>query len=212
MLDVTTTDTESITTTKFTEAQARAHLAQIHGPRPPIRKLAEVFGWKVATTGRFIQAYEAETKPETAVRQPECPTPYERRQMLINGTKEFDEKFPPESAEAAVDRSLAEGKIPKSQADRVADGEGDWVWSIPSQIAIDCAAVADGGVEITQDGQHGPDEAATIHVAAGNVVRLARSILYAAGFNSIGIYTHERAGNVDIEDGQLASNFQDGRQ
>jgi hypothetical protein len=64
-----------------------------------------------------------------------------------------------------------------------------------------------GGVDIWQEGQHGRDDDVIIHVAAGNVVHLARLMLYAAGFRSIGIYTYEEGGNVDVEDGHLASNF-----
>jgi hypothetical protein len=164
------------------------------------------------------------------------PTPTEHRQMLINAGEAFDAKYPPgpsevRAAEEAVDNAIAEGKIGYANAGR--GGVGDEVaarpcvnvreivsklapeddpnmqmyWHIPHQAAIECRALVNGGVEVWQEGQNGDDEAVIIHVAAGNVVQLARHMLYAAGFKNIGIYTHERAGNVDVEDGHLASNF-----
>jgi hypothetical protein len=42
---------------------------------------------------------------------PGAPTPTEHRQMLINAGKEFDAKYPQESAEEVVDRMIAEGKL-----------------------------------------------------------------------------------------------------
>lgn len=91
--------------------------------------------------------------------------------------------------------------------DEMAAEGGNYYWHIPHQARIECRALTDGGVEVWQEGQNGSSEEVTIHVAAANVVMLARHLLYAAGFKSIGIYTHERGGNVDIEDGHLASNY-----
>jgi hypothetical protein len=140
------------------------------------------------------------------------PTPTEQRQMLIEGCKDFDKKYPPGpsevgSAAAAVDNAIAKGVVKLAPED---DPDMISYWPIPRQAAIECRTVVNGDVEVWQEGEHGlhgAADAVTVHVAAGNVVRLARSILYAAGFRTVSIYTHEKGGNVDIEDGQLAKNF-----
>lgn len=82
---------------------------------------------------------------------------------------------------------------------------GNAVYSIQHQAQIECRALVDGGVEITQAGQHGPDEDATIHVAAGNVVRLARLLLLAAGFRDPGVISDTGRGCVDLIDGDTAA-------
>jgi hypothetical protein len=90
------------------------------------------------------------------------------------------------------------------------DPDGYTFWPIPRQATIECREQPDGGVEIWQEGQHGGADDTIIHVAAGNSVMLARHILYAAGFRTVGIYTHEKGeGNIDLENGDLASNFYD---
>jgi hypothetical protein len=140
------------------------------------------------------------------------PTPTEQRHMLIKGCEDFDEKYQPGpsevgSAAAAVDNAIAKGVVKLAPED---DPDMISYWPIPRQAAIECRAVVNGDVEVWQEGVHGlhgTADAVTVHVAAGNVVRLARSILYAAGFRTVSIYTHEKGGNVDIEDGQLAKNF-----
>jgi hypothetical protein len=118
----------------------------------------------------------------------------------IAGCKDFDSKYPSASG--------AKGMVKLAPDEPALDDPAiETFWQIPHQAAIECRPVADGGVDIWQEGQHGRDEDVIIHVAAGNVVHLARLMLYAAGFRSIGIYTHEGGGNVDVEDGHLASNF-----
>jgi hypothetical protein len=87
----------------------------------------------------------------------------------------------------------------------------DVYWQIPRQAAIECRPLGKGNVEIWQEGQHGDEDASVFNIAAGNAVQFARSVLYAAGFRRIGIYTYEHGGNVDVEDGHLASNFYDGK-
>jgi hypothetical protein len=81
---------------------------------------------------------------------------------------------------------------------------GDAVYSIPHQAQIECRALSDGGIEIWQEGQHGPDDNTTIHVAAGNVVMLARILLFAAGFSGAGIHCDTGRGHVDLVDGDTA--------
>jgi hypothetical protein len=139
------------------------------------------------------------------------PTPTEQRHMLIEGCKDFDKRYPPgpadvKAAEEAVDNAIAKGVVKLAPEE---DPNMQQYWHIPHQAGIECRALTNGGVEIWQEGQHGANEDVIIHVAAGNVVMLARHLLYAAGFRSIGIYTYEKGGNVDVEDGHLASNFYD---
>jgi hypothetical protein len=136
------------------------------------------------------------------------PTPTEQRHMLIAAATDFNKRYPPGpsetgTAEEQVDEAIAKGVV------KLAPGDPDLevYWQIPRQAAIECRALVGGGVEIWQEGQHGGGDDVIIHVAAANVVNLARLMLYAAGFKNIGIYTHERGGNVDIDDGHLASNY-----
>src|SRR4051812_44958289 len=83
--------------TKHSEQQARDYLAQITSERPTVRDLAATWGWSKSTTARFLSQIDAE-KLGTNVGQRSCPTeptPYERRQMLVNATIDYDAKFPP---------------------------------------------------------------------------------------------------------------------
>jgi hypothetical protein len=66
---------------------------------------------------------------------PQPPTPTEKRQMLINAGKDFDAKYPQESAEEVVDRMTAEGKLSYGTA-----GAGDLAAArhdITVQAAVD---------------------------------------------------------------------------
>lgn len=82
----------------------------------------------------------------------------------------------------------------------------DAVYAIPHQAQIECRALADGGIEIWQEGQHGADDEVTIHVAEGNVVMLARLLLLAAGFRNPGVISDTGRGCVDLIDGDTAAN------
>jgi hypothetical protein len=62
--------------------------------------------------GKTVSAVRA----KRAEISPQPPTPTERRHMLIEGCKDFDNKFPPgpsevRTAEEAVDNAIADGKI-----------------------------------------------------------------------------------------------------
>lgn len=125
-------------------------------------------------------------------RQPELP---------IEGRLELSSESDFNSKDDAI--AAAAGKVEPATE----EADLQLYFHIPRQAGIECRALVGGGVEIWQEGQHGDAEDSIIHVAAGNVVQLARHLLYAAGFHTIGIYTHEKGGNVDVEDGHLASNF-----
>jgi hypothetical protein len=135
---------------------------------------------------------------------PQPPTPTERREMLIAGADDFNKRYPPgpsepATAEEQVDEAIAKGVVSLAPA----DDEKDLCWCIPRQARIECSmTTTDGELEIWQEGQHGPEEDSRIHVARGSAVRLARNILYAAGFKSIGIYAYVKGGGcVDLDDG-----------
>jgi len=74
-------------------------------------------------------------------------------------------------------------------------------WSIEPQAEVCVLAVNDGSIEIEQKSPMGKDDDQRIFVAAQNAVRLARMILFAAGFKNIVIATGMGGGFVDIEDG-----------
>jgi hypothetical protein len=133
------------------------------------------------------------------------PTATERRHMLIESAKDFDKLNPPgpseeRAAEETVDSAIAKG-IVSLAPDCDVTGE-DGFWFIPHQARIECSMTADGMVQVWQEGQHGADDAERIHVTVNNSVALARRILWAAGFKSIGIYAYAKGGGcVDIDDG-----------
>ncbi|MDH2343249.1 hypothetical protein [Bradyrhizobium sp. SSUT77] len=132
------------------------------------------------------------------------PTPTERRAMLIAGAEDFMAKHPEQhdgtTAEEAVDAAVATGKI--SLAPDEPEIDTDLCWHIPHQALIECRPTNDGTVEIWQKGQLGPDDDQRIDVAPRNAVALARRILWAAGFKSVGIFAYVKGGGcVDLEDG-----------
>lgn len=91
---------------------------------------------------------------------------------------------------------------------RVVESQPANSWGIPRQAAINCLPLADGGVEIRQAADLGPEEDQTVTVTDSNAVALARSILFAAGFKAIYIATEGPGGaRVDLADGALAKNF-----
>lgn len=133
------------------------------------------------------------------------------REQLLRKT--FPPDIDPDSPAFQADLAKID-RIADAEAAREALGmnddetEREFYWAIPRQHAIECRALAGGDVEIWQEGQHGDDDASIVRVAAGNVVMLARHLLYAAGFKSITIATHVPGeGMEDVEDGSLAATF-----
>jgi hypothetical protein len=197
-------ETESLDV-ELSEDQARSSLAKMESnctPRPSIRTLAELWGWHRSRVERFLKKFDADKS------RSEPPTPTERRGMFIARAEDFNRLYPPGPGEAAtaeqqVDEAIAAGVVSLAPA----DDEKDLCWSIPRQARIECSmTTTDGELEIWQEGQHGPGEDSRIFVARGSAVRLARNILYAAGFKSIGIYEQQRGGGcIDLEDGALPS-------
>lgn len=95
----------------FSDEQARTYLDHLNATnrkRPPVRDLAVAWGWSKSSVDRFLR-----DKAGTEGVSQRCPTPHERRAMLINADKDFVDETGPE----LVDRMAAEGKIPPSQAD-----------------------------------------------------------------------------------------------
>jgi hypothetical protein len=102
-------------------------------------------------------------------------------------------------------RPLRESKsVIRNHADSAAAERGRAMsWGIPSQDRIECSATNDDEIEIEQISPVHPDENVRIHVARSNAVRLARSVLFAAGFKSVLIATADGGGLCDLEDGAV---------
>jgi hypothetical protein len=99
----------------------------------------------------------------------------------------------------------AEKDAPASPA---ADDSADYCWAVPSQASIECSPTNDDEIEIEQISPVHEDENVRIHVARSNAVRLARCILWAAGFKSVLIATGDGGGGYrDVEDGDLPEHF-----
>jgi hypothetical protein len=64
------------------------------------------------------------------------------------------------------------------------DDSADYCWAVPSQARIECWATNEDEIEIEQTSPVHEDENIRIDVARSNAVRLARCILWAAGFKS----------------------------
>lgn len=148
--------------------------------------------------GKTVSAVRAKLAPCAEI------SPASRRDMLIAGVKDFDHQYPPgpsdvPTAEEAVDNAVAKGIVSLAPDADVSAKDG--FWFIPHQARIETSMTADGVVEIWQEDQHGGN-ADRIHVAVNNSVALARRILWAAGFKSIGIFAYVKGGGcVDLEDG-----------
>jgi len=98
---------------------------------------------------------------------------------------------------------------PKDEpADTAEDDSTDYCSAVPFQARIECWATNEDEIEIEEINPIHEDENIRIHVARSNAVRLARCILWAAGFKSVLIATGEGGGGYsDIEDGSLPEQF-----
>jgi len=84
------------------------------------------------------------------------------------------------------------------------DASADCYSAVPFQARIECWATNDDEIEIEEISPVHEDENIRIHVAKSNAVRLARCILWAAGFKSVLIATGDGGGGYsDVEDGNL---------
>ena len=87
----------------------------------------------------------------------EQPTLDQFRNLLVNGAKEFDEKYPPESAEQIVDRMIVEKLVeaPRAVPDGGGDDFGSWRTNpnvvVKSQQAIAIYFNNDGDLVIRQE-------------------------------------------------------------
>lgn len=67
---------------------------------------------------------------------PKEQTPHERRKMLIEGCKEFDAKIGQETAEEAVDRMVAEGKLNLEPTDHPEEEIEEFNWDDGDSIVL----------------------------------------------------------------------------
>ncbi len=181
--------TETPTTAKtFTEQEARDYLANLeaqNAQRPSVRALGAEWGWDKSKVQRLLSRVESET-PRLDERyspnvSPETDTPSSEQlnNLLTNAAAELDEKI---------------------------DKDAEFYWEIESQMRIEVLPVSNGGIELHQENAPGGARA-TIHVSEQNIVRLARYMLYAAGFQNVSLYSRVVDGNVDINDGNAARDF-----
>lgn len=198
-----------ITTDFSTEASTEPQLGEIEGRARAI----------VGGAAHFDALYGAE-QPTCA----QCDKPFAQRKGSGGKTQRFckpecraawhaDRQRSQRGPTCSEETQLAAGTVARSEenhpcAEFAVEEPGDLevYWGIHSQIAIEVRPLKDGGVEIAQENAS-RDEEDLVHVAAGNAVRLARSILYAAGFKSIGIFTHVKGGCEDIQDGDEPRHF-----
>ena len=99
---------------------------------------------------------------------------------------------------------------PEPEPAPAATDEG-YCWAVPQQARIECWLTNDDQVEIEEINEADETESVRICVTRGNAVRLARSILSAAGFKSVSIATVVKGGYCycDVEDGDLPEQFYD---
>ena len=103
---------------------------------------------------------------------------------------------------------LEEPKPKDASAATGEDDSADYCWAVPSQTRIECSQTNDDEIEIEQISPVHEDENIRIDVARSNAVRLARCILWAAGFKSVLIATGDGGGGyTDIKDGNLPEQF-----
>lgn len=173
--------------------QATVEAELIANPDRSDREIARVAGVDHKTVGAARGRISPQTGKNSPHNSPASPCVAATREMLFK------------------DAAIAVGRINSAPDGGIAvdDPDIEEFWCIPRQAAIECRPLKDGGVEIWQEGSPGSKGEVKVYVAAANVVILARQLLWAAGFKSIGIYTYERGACVDVEDGHLASNFKD---
>lgn len=120
-----------------------------------------------------------------------------------------DESEAGESAAVALDDADEKPEVDAVLARRKAEGESGLFWGIPPQREIRVSTISDGDIEIEEISPLGSDEDARIVVNVSNAVRMARSILYAAGFQGILIATTDGGGGYrDLDDGAEAWQFE----
>jgi hypothetical protein len=127
-------------------------------------------------------------------------SPREFRDMLVKGTKEFDAKFQPESAEECVDRMIAEEKISYATAGSGGQGavRGKDDNAQPSSVADDegvtmlCPAQWETTIHFNEAGdavlcqKNWPDDDATIIIRRDNIPDFIDRLTDALGIPSFG--------------------------
>jgi hypothetical protein len=84
----------------------------------------------------------------------------------------------------SLSAAVEESKPKAAPAATGEDDSADYCWAVPSQARIECWATNEDEIEIEQTSPVHEDENIRIDVARSNAVRLARCILWAAGFKS----------------------------
>lgn len=139
-----------------------------------------------ATVAPTLEKVEPSSIPE--------PTPHQRRAMLIEGVKDFDAKFPQETAEAAVDRAIAEGKIKpyaeEGERCRSPDPDFDWIKS-PDVVLHEQPQTAiyfnpEGALVIRQRADWNEENDPFVYICPNNIMDFIDKLCDVAGIPSVG--------------------------
>jgi hypothetical protein len=95
---------------------------------------------------------------------------------------------------------------PKPAIEPASDDSG-WYWSLPYQAKVEVSRTTADEIEIEEHSPVHTDENVRIIIARSNAVRLARCILFAAGFKTANLATRCKGGYCDLEDGSLPEDF-----
>lgn len=123
------------------------------------------------------------------------------RVLIRNGGGELIDPFPAGSKAEAL--FLNGGPLSGEDPEDQPENEGDYYWFVPAQDRIEVMGTKEGTVEIHQISPLGNSEDVRIDVAQANCVRLARMILWAAGFKVVLIAQGGPGGWTDLDDGAV---------
>lgn len=177
-------------------------------------------------TEEFERIFPSESAAEAVAQA--VTTPAQRVDATIAKFKARGERFPegtagavlcgvqdgdaePESDDDAPD--IAPDVAPQEAALRnTAEGEGGYFFGILPQREIQVSTLSDKSIEIAEISPLGSEDDARIIVNTSNAVRLARCILFAAGFQNILFAVGGPGGYEDLEDGGEAWQFEQERE
>lgn len=150
---------------------------------------------------------EAVELPLTSPNGDAEPTPHQRRNMLIESTKDFDAKHPPETANELVDRMVAEGKVsptPPAEAAEEDYGDFDWCRSDPCIVLREQPATAiylnpSDAVVIRQEKTWDREEDSFVCIRPEYAIKFAKQLLKIAGHGEVEFSQRSGGGFVDLE-------------
>jgi hypothetical protein len=119
----------------------------------------------------------------------EAPTKEQQRAMLIEGVKDFDAKFTPETPDQLVDRMMASNLLVPVQAAEN-DNEFDWLKNdavvVPTQLALAVYENPQGAIVIRQERDWCQEEDSFIVIEQKNLMTVIDRLCDIAGIPAIG--------------------------